>query len=462
MFDSIIYSQRRKNLLQKISNGIILFPGNNNVPRNFGSMSYPFRQDSSFLYYWGLDFPNLSALIDTETNEEIIFGDDRPVDDIVWMGPDTPMVEKAENVGVSVVKPGFDLKEYLTTAISNGKKIHYLPQYRSENVLFLSELLGINPAYVNKYVSNELIKAVADQRSVKSGEEVMEIEKALDISYEMYITAMKMIREGLTEKEVCGHIESIANIRGAGVSFGTILSVRGEILHNESYNNTMQNGDMVLLDSGAETDMHYASDITRVIPVSGKFSDRQKEIYNVVLNSQLKAIKMIKPGIKYKDIHLTAAKVIADGLKQLGLMKGDISSAVEQGAHALFFPHGLGHMMGLDVHDMESLGEDYIGYDDKVKRSNQFGLAYLRLGKELKEGYVLTVEPGVYFIPALIDQWKNENKFAGFIDYDEVEKYRNFGGIRIEDDILVTGDGYRVLGKPIPKTVEEVEEYCGK
>lgn len=460
MFNSDIYKERRNLLKKTIKNGVLFFPGNKNTPRNFASMSYPFRQDSSFLYYWGLDFPGLSAIIDVDNDKEIIFGDDRPVDDIIWMGPDTSMEEKANAVGAANTEPSNNLESFLLQAIKSGRKVHYLPQYRAENIIYLAGLLGIKAAFINKYVSLELIKAVIDQRSVKAPEEILEIESALDVSYEMYILAMKLTKPGVYEKDIAKGIEGLAELKGEGISFGTICSVRGEILHNESYDNLMKDGDIALLDSGVESKLHYASDITRVIPVSGKFSEKQKNVYNVVLKSQLKAIEMIKAGVQYKDIHLKAAKVIAEGMKQLGMMKGDMDAAVEQGAHALFFPHGLGHMMGLDVHDMESFGEDYVGYDDKVKRSNQFGLAYLRLGKELKEGYVLTVEPGVYFIPALIDQWQSENKFAEFINYDKVNEYRNFGGIRIEDDILVTKDGHKILGKPIPKTIEEVEEAC--
>ncbi len=462
MFEPRIYSSRREELKKSVGSGIILFPGNKNSPRNFASMPYPFRQDSSFLYYFGLDFPDLFGVIDADNGDEIIFGDDRTVDDVVWMGPEPPLAERAAEAGVNNTQPLSELNDLINKAISEHRKVHFLPQYRSDNMIFLSDITGIKAKYLNKYVSETLIKSVVSQRSVKIKEEIEEIEKALEISFEMYFLAMRLTKPGIFEKDIARSIEGIANLKGAGTSFGTIFSVHGEILHNEYYENIMKEGDIALLDSGAETEMHYASDITRVIPVSGKFSERQKDIYNIVLDSQLKAIEMIKEGVRFKDVHVKASKVIASGLKEIGLMKGNVDDAVENGAHALFFPHGLGHMMGLDVHDMESFGEDYVGYDDKVKRSNQFGLAYLRLGKELKSGYVVTVEPGIYFIPALIDQWKNENKHADFINYDKLEEYRDFGGIRIEDDILVEKEGAKVLGKPIPKTVEEVELVCGK
>ena len=462
MFEAGIYSSRRSELKKLIGSGIILFLGNKNSPRNFSSMPYPFRQDSSFLYYWGLDFPDLAAIIDVDNDEEIIFGNDRTVDDIVWMGPDTPLAEKANKAGVNKTKALAELNDVIGRAVGEHRTVHFLPQYRSDNLIYLSDLTGIKAKFLNKYVSEKLIKSVVSQRSVKIKEEITEIEKALEISFEMYFLAMRLTKPGIFEKDIARSIEGIASLKGAGTSFGTIFSVHGEILHNEYYGNLMKEDDIALLDSGAETDMHYASDITRVIPVSGKFTEKQKDIYNIVLDSQMQAIEMIKEGVKFKDVHIKASTVIAEGLKNLGLMKGNVNDAVENGAHALFFPHGLGHMMGLDVHDMESFGEDYVGYDDKVKRSNQFGLAYLRLGKELKSGYVVTVEPGIYFIPALIDQWKAEKKHSDFINYDKVEEYKDFGGIRIEDDILVEAKGAKVLGKPIPKTIEEVELVCGK
>jgi Xaa-Pro aminopeptidase len=324
--------------------------------------------------------------------------------------------------------------------------------------LLIGKLLGIQPTRVNDYVSTEFIKTVISQRSIKSEEEIAEIDKAVDIAYRMHTAAMKMIKPGLTERKIAGMIEGIAFSLGGGLSFRPIVSINGQILHNPYYGNEIEDGSLLVNDSGAETDMHYASDITRTIPASGKFTSKQKEIYEIVLNAETSAISAAKPGVMNKDLHLLAATIIAEGLSNLGVMHGSVDEAVEQGAHALFFPHGLGHMMGLDVHDLEGLGEDYVGYTDDITRSDQFGLAYLRLAKSLEPGYVFTVEPGIYFIPALIDQWKNENKFTEFINYDKVDEYRNFGGIRIEDDILVTEDGYRILGKPIPKTVEEIEK----
>jgi len=303
-----------------------------------------------------------------------------------------------------------------------------------------------------------MIKGIVALRSIKDKFEIVEIEKAVDIAYEMHTTSMRMAMPGVVDREIAGTIEGISLGLGGPVSFPVILSIHGETLHNHYHGNVLKEGRMMVTDAGAETTMHYASDITRTVPVGGKFNQRQKEIYEIVLDANMKTIEATKPGITNKELHLMAAKVIASGLKDLGLMKGDIDAAVAAGAHAMFFPHGLGHMMGLDVHDMEGLGENYVGYDDEVKRSDQFGTAFLRLGRRHQPGFVFTIEPGIYFIPALIDQWKNEKKFTEFINFDKVEPYKDFGGIRIEDDILVTEDGYRVLGTPIPKTVSDIEE----
>ncbi len=460
MFDTDIYKARRNQVKNKLEKGVLLFLGNDESPMNYAGNTYHFRQDSSFLYYWGLNSTPLAAIINIDKDEEILFGDNRSIDDIVWMGKEESILDRANKVGVKKVKPFSTLAKELKKMKKKGVKIHYLPQYRQTNIILLEEILGIKHSKINSQVSKKFIQAVVEQRSIKGEEEIAEIEKALDTSYLMNTTAMKMIKPGMIERDVYGMLEGIALSKGAGVSFPIIFSVRGEILHNHSHDNIMKKGQLAVLDSGAETMMGYASDITRAIPVSGKFTKKQKDIYNIVLDAQLKAISLMKPGVKFKDIHLEAAKVIAAGLKKLGLMKGNVDDAVDKGAHALFFPHGLGHMMGLDVHDMENLGENYVGYNRTTKRSNQFGLAYLRLAKELQAGFVVTVEPGIYFIPQLIANWKKEKKHKKFIDYSKVEEYLNFGGIRIEDDVLVTKEGHRVLGKPIPKTIKEVETTC--
>lgn len=460
MFNPEVYIERRKTLKEKIKTGIILFPGNEESPMNYTANTYHFRQDSSFLYYFGLDVPGLSALIDIDNDQEIIFGYEYTVDDIVWMGPQEPLAEKAGWAGVKQALPLEKLEEKVKEAISAKRHLHYLPQYRHDNIIKLEKLSGIHNSEINKKVSEDLIKAVVAQRSYKSEEEIKEIELALDISYDMNTLAMRMSKPGIYEYEVAGAVAGIAFSRNSFSSFPIIFSSQVQVLHGHSHNNLMKERDVLVLDSGAESPLHYASDITRTYPVSGKFTDIQKDIYNVVFQANTQTIEMMKPGVLFRDVHLHAAKVIADGMKHLGFMKGDTGEAVAAGAHALFFPHGLGHQMGLDVHDMESLGEDYVGYDETVKRSDQFGFAYLRYGKELKPGFVLTVEPGVYFMPELINLWKSQNKFTDFINYEKVEEHIGFTGMRIEDDILTTQDGHRVLGKPIPKTVDEVEEAC--
>jgi Xaa-Pro aminopeptidase len=457
MFDSKVYVERRKKLKTQVKAGLLLFPGNGESPMNYPANPYHFRQDSCFLYFFGLDKPGFFGAVDVDEGKDYIFGNDFTIDDIIWMGPQPTVKELAKGVGVNHTGTPDQLAELVDKAISAGRPVHFLPPYRAENALQMEQLLGISCANLKKYASVELIKAIVAQREIKSDDEVKEIEKALEISGEMYKIVMQMAVPGTYEREITGKIEGIVGSYGGMVSFPIILSIHGETLHNHYHGNQLVEGKLLVADSGAESPEHYASDITRTFPVGGTFTPQQKDIYQIVYNANMSAIKAIKPGKPYKEVHLDSAKVIASGLKEVGLMKGDVDAAVREGAHALFFPHGLGHMMGLDVHDMEDLGENYVGYDETVQRSDQFGLAYLRLAKTLQPGYVLTVEPGIYFIPALIDQWKGEKKFTEFIDYDKVEKYKGLGGIRIEDDVLVTESGCRVLGVPIPKEIDEIQ-----
>lgn len=456
MFSEKTYVERRNKLKKMLKSGLILFPGNRELMINYFTV---YRQDTNFLYYWGHDAPGLWAIIDIDNDKDILFGDDREVDDIVWMGPDELISDKALSVG-AINMPYKMISEVVGNAVQSKRKIHFLPQYDCGTKIFLESILEINHKEIPNHVSVDFIKAVISQRTIKTPEEIKEISLALNISYVMNTFAMKHTKPGLYEKDIYGALEGIALSQGKGISFPMIFSVRGETLHNNNHENLMKEGDLALLDSGAESPLHYASDITRTFPVSGKFSREQKDIYNVVLNSQLAAIEMMNPGVPFRDCHLKTARVIAEGMKDLGFMKGDMNEAVNAGAHALFFPHGLGHMLGLDVHDLEPLGEDYVGYNDEFKRSKQFGLAYLRMARRLEAGFVMTVEPGIYFIPQLIANWKKENKHQKFINYEKVEKFIGFGGIRIEDNILVTNEGPLVLGKPIPKTVDEVEREC--
>jgi len=457
MFAPDIYIERRKRLRTNVETGLILLLGNEESSMNYPDNPYPFRQDSTFLYFFGLDSPGLAAIIDIDQGRECIFGDDITVDDIIWMGPKPRLKEKCEKVGVSQSQPSGKLAELLKEAVNKGREIHFRPQYRAENVLKIQKFLGIQPDEIQQHVSVKLIKAVVAQRSIKSEEEILQIESALDIAFKMQTTAMKMAQPGLYERDVAAEMEKIAVSMGGRLAFPTIFTIHGETLHNHYYRNIMSEGDLVVNDSGAENAMHYASDITRTIPIGGKFSSRQRDIYDLVLTAQAKAIEQIKPGVEFRNIHKLACEIMAAGLKDLSLMKGDCREAVAAGAHGLFFQCGFGHMMGLDAHDMEDLGEDYVGYTERIKRNNQFGLKSLRLARSLEAGFVVTAEPGLYFIPELIDRWKAENLHESFINYENVESYLDFGGVRLEDDILVTEDGYKLLGRPVPKTIEEVE-----
>ena len=457
MFKKEVYIDRRNRLKKEMSSGLALIFGNSEASYNYPANTYHFRQDSDFLYFFGLDLPDFVGVVDIDNDKDYIFANDVDIEDIIWMGPQPNVKDQAAEVGVENTAPYTDLAEFLAVQIRAGRNIHFLPYYRGDRLVQIKQLLGFLTARVKDYVSDELVKSVVKLRSIKDEYEIAEIEKAVDIAYDMHTTAMKMAKEGVVEREIAGTMEGISLAQGGPVSFPIILTINGQTLHNHYHGNTLTEGRMMIADAGAETTMHYSSDITRTTPVGGKFSPRQKEIYEIVLAANFKAIELIKPGVEYREIHLASCKVIAEGLKELGLMKGDMDAAVEAGAHALFMPHGLGHMMGLDVHDMEGLGENLVGYDENTIRSTQFGTAYLRLGRELQPGFVLTVEPGCYFIPELIEKWKKEGTNAEFINFDKVETYKDFGGVRIEDDLLVTETGHRVLGKPIPKTVAEVE-----
>jgi Xaa-Pro aminopeptidase len=460
MFDREVYIRRRAVLRGKMKNGLALFIGNTEAPMNYPANTYHFRQDSNFLYFFGIDLPGLAGLIDFDSGEDMLFGNDFDMDDIVWMGPQPTVRELASECGITKTAPLAKLEELISGSISKKREIHFLPPYRGETKMFLGSVLKENPCKMKTRASADLIHAVVSLRSVKEKVEISEIEKAVEIAYEMHMTAMKMCKPGVPEQEIFGTVEGIALSRGAGTSFPTILSINGQTLHNHSHNNTLKKGRMMVTDAGAETNLHYASDITRTTPVGGKFSRQQKEIYEIVLKANVDAIKSAGPGKSNRDTHILACRILASGLKDLKLIKGDIDEAVASGVHALFMPHGIGHMLGLDVHDMEALGENHVGYNDKVKRSDQFGLAFLRFALQYLPGHVFTVEPGCYFIPELIESWKAEQKFRDFINYDQIGKYMSIGGIRIEDNVLITEKGHKVLGKPIPKTIEEIEQVC--
>lgn len=454
MFTTETYVHRRAALKQAVGGGLLLFLGNDECGANFEDNTYPFRQDSSFLYFFGLPYAGLNAIIDIDENREIIFGDELTIDHIVWMGTQPTLHEKAARVGITETRPAGDIEAYLGKARKAGRQIHYLPVYRAEHRLKLLEFLGVKPG--SEQPSVAMIRAIVDMRNHKTPEEIEEIERACDVTADMHIEAMRVMRPGMKECEVAAAIEAVAASRGCALSFPTIATVCGQTLHNHYHGNTIRQGDMLLVDAGAETPMGYAGDMSSTICAGKRFTERQKEVYDIQVASHLAAVNALRPGIPFKDVYELSATVICQGLKDLGIMKGDPAEAVAAGAHAMFFPCGLGHMMGLDVHDMENLGEVWVGYDGQPK-STQFGRKSLRLARPLEPGFVLTIEPGIYFIPELIDYWGAEKRFAEFIDYDRLESYRDFTGIRNEEDYLITETGARRLGKKIPLTTDEVE-----
>ncbi|TDE11620.1 aminopeptidase P family protein [Dyadobacter psychrotolerans] len=457
MFSQDTYIKRRQILKQKVGSGLILFLGNEESGMNYRDNVYTFRQDSSFLYYFGLDAASLHAVIDIENDQEIIFGDELTIDDIVWTGPKEPLTEKAAKVGIQKVRPSKTLSEYLKSAQNSKQTVHFLPPYRAEHYLKLQEWLEVNPAQASQLASVTLIKAVVSMRSYKSEEEITEIEKAVNTSVDMHLEFMRITQPGLTEKQVAGKLQSLAIGQGGDISYPIILTVNGEILHTHTRDLVMRDGQLSLCDAGAETAMHYCGDLTRTIPTGKKFTTIQKEMYEIVLNAEESAIRACKPGVLFKDVHTLASTKLLEGLKEVGIIKGDPAEAVANDVHTLFFQCGLGHMMGLDVHDMENLGEQYVGYTEDLKKGTAFGWKSLRMGRALEPGFVVTVEPGLYFIPTLIDRWKSENKLSQFIDYNKLESFRDFTGIRIEDDIVITETGNRILGKELVKSVEGIE-----
>jgi Xaa-Pro aminopeptidase len=454
-----IYRQRRNKIRSGVGSGIILWMGHILQARNYADNPYPFRQNSHFLYYAGISKPDMAMISFPEFDHDILFAPPTTMDDIVWSGPTRSAIELAREAGIETVEDINRLEEYIAKAKSQGMKVHYLPPFQYSSILRFAHLLNMGVWDVASGASELLMELAAKQRSIKSAFEIAEIEDALLLTDRMHRACMAAARPGMRECELAGLIQGIALSSDREQAYPPIVTVRGEVLHNHSYTETLADGHLVLNDSGAESPRFYASDITRTFPVSGRFTALQAEVYLLVLRMQLGTIGMIKPGISYKEVHLAACRILAEGMRTIGLMRGNPSDAVEAGAHALFFPHGIGHMMGLDVHDMEDLG-DIVGYGKKEKRSGQFGLNFLRLSRALEPGFVLTVEPGIYFITALIESWQAENRHKEFINYDRVGKMIGHGGIRIEDNILVTPAGAHVLGPGIPKTIPEVEKAC--
>ena len=459
MFDRQVYISRRKRLLESLKEGVVLLLGNSEASCNYPDNQYQFRQDSSFLYFFGLDKPDLAAVLDVESGEEVVFGDDVDIDDIIWMGPQPLIADEAAAVGVKKTAPLARLADCLKEAQRKGRTIHFLPPYRNHNRILLHQLLGLPLAGLKEAASVELIKAVVALRLVKEPCEVEEIDKACNLGYAMHLTAMKMMRLGMVEQELVGVMEGVCKSGGVMTSFPTILSQHGETLHNHYHGDVLTEGRLCVIDAGVEIASHYCSDNTRTLPTGGKFTQKQKDVYNIVLAANDFAREAARPGVTYRDVHLGSAKIIVQGLKNLGLVHGDVDEMVAAGVQGLFMPHGLGHNMGLDVHDMEDLGENYVGYDPDQVRAKQLGLGSLRMARRLVPGHVITDEPGIYFIPALIEKWKQEGHNAQFVDFARLEDYYDFGGIRLEDDLLITERGARILGmKRLPITVAEIEE----
>ena len=454
MFNKDIYIARRAKLKKAVGKGLLLFWGNDYCGMNFADNQYHFRQDSTFLYFFGLPFEGLNAIIDIDNDKEIIFGDELTIDAIVWMGTQPTLKEKSEATGLKDVRPSKDIKVYLDTAMAKKQTIHYLPTYRAEHQIKLLQWLNI-PIGAEQ-PSEPFIYGVVNQRNNKGKEEIAEIEKACCVTADMHIAAMRKVRPGIQESEVVAAVEEIAARHNYQLSFPTIGTVNGQTLHNHDHSHTLKSGQMFLLDAGAETEMGYAGDMSSTIPVDKKFTSRQRDIYDLQVASHEAAVAMLKPGVNFVDVYEESCRVVCAGFKDLGFMKGDPMDAVKAGAHALFYPTGLGHLMGLDVHDMESLGEERVGYNGQTK-SKQFGRKSLRLGRPLEEGFTLTIEPGLYFVPELIDLWRGQHKFTDFINYDKVETYKDFSGLRNEENYLITKEGSHLLGKKIPLHAEEVE-----
>ena len=459
MFEKETYIRRRAQLKKLVGNGVVVLFGNNESPANYPANGYaPFRQDSSFLYYFGQHRDGLVGVIDIDNDEEWLLGDDIDVEDIVWMGYTPSVADLAAEVGVSKTAPMAQLKVLCDKA--NGRAIHFLPPYRFDTKIQIMDLLGIHPSQQKEKASLDLIKAVVKMRATKEPQEIEAIEKACDVGYAMHTTAQLLIKPGVTERFIGGQVDGIARSLAQGVSFATIFSQHGEIMHGNPSDAPLEDGRLALCDAGCELN-DYCSDNTRTMPVNGKFTQRQLEIYSIVEACHDYVLEVAKPGVKYADVHFAVCRLMTDRLKELGLMKGDTEEAVRAGAHAMFLPHGLGHMMGMDVHDMEGLGQIYVGFDEETRPNlEQFGTNCLRMGRKLEPGFVVTDEPGIYFIPHLIDLWKKEGHCKEFLNFDLLETYKDFGGIRIEDDLLITEDGCRFMGsKRIPYHPQELEDF---
>lgn len=454
---------RRQALSRLVESGLVLLFGNNDSPANYPSNAYKFRQDSAFLYFFGQHRDGLVGVIDVDQHTETLVGNEIDIDDIVWFGSVKSVSAMAEECGVGATAPMSSLADMVQKALKAGRQVHFLPPYRYDTQIQIMDLTGIHPSKQREAASMPLIQAVIKLRSTKSAEEIAEIERACAIGYKMHVTAMKMCRPGVTEQAIGGAIDGVAYAEGCMPSFQSIVTMHGEIMHGNPSPRQLESGRLMLCDAGAETNENYCSDNTRTTPISGHYTQRQRDIYSIVSDCHDLVLDVARPGVKWWDVHFDVCRLMTNRLKELGLMKGDTEEALRAGAHALFLPHGLGHMMGMDVHDMEGLGQTNVGYDDEVRPSSQFGTASLRFARKLELGFVVTDEPGIYFIPDLIDLWKREGHNAEFLNFEEIEKFKDFGGIRIEDDVLITENGCRFLGEQrIPYHMDEVEQFLAE
>lgn len=469
MFSKEVYSARRKALLglmaEKGAKGLAIFVGNGESAQNYPDNCYKFRQDSSFLYFWGIDEPYWAATLDLETGKETLYADDVDIDDIIWMGPQESVASKALGAGVSATASYSDFDKAVSSARASGRDIHFLPASRYFNAVKIASLLSLDPRRLFSegkkgcpLASEALVRSVISLRLVKDEQEIALIDRACNLGYKMHETARKGIRPGVCEQEIVGRMEGVTLSEGWGTSFATILTQHGEIFHCHSHEALIEQGRLLVVDAGAESNDHYASDHTRTYPTSGKFTTRQREIYQIVCECNELAFRLTAPGVRYRDVHLAVARHMLDCLSGLGLVRGDVGEMVAAGVAGLFMPHGLGHNMGMDVHDMEDFGENLVGYDDDQTRSAQLGLGSLRMARTLVPGNVVTDEPGIYFIPDLIESWKRDGIAKDFVNYSKLGEYYGFGGIRLEDDVLVTSDGARRLGdRRLPISPDEVE-----
>ena len=470
MFSKDVYARRRQTLVAKMADsaaegkrGIALFIGNTEAPAQYKDNCYKFRQDSTWLYFFGIDQPLYAAMIDLDNGNETVFANDVEIGDIIWMGPQPSVASVAASVGVEKSAPYTDLNAAVAKVLAEGRPVHFVKPSRYYNTMKIASLLGCGTDEVAGRFSLALTKAIISMRLVKEDCEIEAIDDACNLGYEMHTVARNSIVPGIIEQEIVGKMDGVTLSKGWGVSFPTILTQHGETLHNHLHDKIIEPGKLMVIDAGAESNVHYASDFTRTYPTSGKFTAKQREIYQIVCDCNEFAFSMTRPGISYREVHLKTMHLMLEELRALDIVRGDVQDMVEAGIAGLFMPHGLGHNMGLDVHDMEDYGENYVGYDDDQSRSPQLGLGSLRMARKLVPGNVITDEPGIYFIPALIEKWKSEKTDQGFVNYSKLESYYDFGGIRLEDDVLVTADGARRLGKErLPISPDDVEAAMAK